>query len=96
MPLLSRIAALALLALVVALSFAPVVAPVAAQSIAGKPLKLVVPFGPGGSGDTIARLIALHLPERIGQPVGVENRMGRAAISAPTRWRNRRRTAARC
>ena len=35
-----------------------------------------MPFGPGGSGDTIARLIGLHLPERIGQPVVVENRMG--------------------
>ena len=35
-----------------------------------------MPFGPGGSGDTIARLIGQHLPERIGQPVVVENRMG--------------------
>ena len=41
-----------------------------------KPLKFVVPFGPGGSGDTIARLIGQHLSERIGQPVVVENRMG--------------------
>ncbi len=74
MPVLSRIAALALLGLGVALSSAP--STVSAQSIVGKPLKFVVPFGPGGSGDTIARLIGLHLPERIGQPVVVENRMG--------------------
>ena len=72
MPILSRVAALALLGLGVALSTAPS----GAQSIASKPLKFVVPFGPGGSGDTIARLIGLHLPERIGQPVVVENRMG--------------------
>jgi tripartite-type tricarboxylate transporter receptor subunit TctC len=72
MPVLSRVAALALLGLGVALSFTPS----AAQTIAFKPLKFVVPFGPGGSGDTIARLIGLHLSERIGQPVVVENRMG--------------------
>ena len=74
MPVLSRIAALALLGLGVALSSAP--STVSAQSIVGKPLKFVVPFGPGGSGDTIARLIGHYLPERIGQPVVVENRMG--------------------
>ncbi len=72
MPVRSRVAALLLLGLGVALSTAPS----AAQSVTSKPLKFVVPFGPGGSGDTIARLIGLHLPERIGQPVVVENRMG--------------------
>ena len=69
---LSRIAALALLALGAALSSAPS----AAQTIASKPLRFIVPFGPGGSGDTLARLIGQHLSERIGQPVVIENRMG--------------------
>jgi tripartite-type tricarboxylate transporter receptor subunit TctC len=72
MPVLSRIVALALLGFGCALSSAPS----AAQSIVSKPLRFVVPFGPGGSGDTIARLIGLHLSERIRQPVVVENRMG--------------------
>jgi len=47
-----------------------------AQPQPAKPLKFVVPFGPGGSGDTLARLIGQHLSERIGQPVVAENRMG--------------------
>ena len=51
-------------------------APSLAQSVISKPLRIIAPFGPGGSGDTIARLLAQHLPERIGQQVVVENRMG--------------------
>jgi tripartite-type tricarboxylate transporter receptor subunit TctC len=72
MPLLSRLAGLALLALGAAFS----VVSAAAQSTASRPLKFIVPFGPGGSGDTIARLIGQHLSERTGQTVVVENRMG--------------------
>lgn len=72
MPVLARVGALALLGLAAAL----VSTPSPAQPIVSKPLKFVVPFGPGGSGDTIARLIGQHLSERVGQPVVVENRMG--------------------
>jgi tripartite-type tricarboxylate transporter receptor subunit TctC len=50
--------------------------PSQAQPLPAKPLKFIVPFGPGGSGDTLARLIGQHLSERIGQPVVAENRMG--------------------
>ncbi len=72
MPVFSRVAVLALLGLGLALSSAPSLA----QSLPSKPLKFIVPFGPGGSGDTLARLIGQHLSARIGQPVVVENRMG--------------------
>lgn len=47
-----------------------------AQAWPTGPVKLVVPFPPGGSVDTYARLMGKHLAERIGKPVVVENRAG--------------------
>lgn len=43
-----------------------------------KPITYVVPYTPGGTNDNIARIIARHLGERLGQPIVVENKPGAA------------------
>ena len=51
-------------------------APASAQDYPSKPIKIVVPFSPGASNDTLARITADALTPRLGQPVVVENKPG--------------------
>ena len=45
-----------------------------------RPLKIIVPFTPGSSSDTIARIVAIKMGERLGQQVVVENRVGGSTV----------------
>src|SRR6187200_748283 len=62
--------AVALLALFIA------ALPAAAQDWPTKPVKIVVPFGPGSTPDVVARLIADHLQKKLGQPFIIDNKPG--------------------
>jgi tripartite-type tricarboxylate transporter receptor subunit TctC len=47
-----------------------------AQAYPSKPVRLIIPFPPGGSNDVVGRVIATQLSERLGQSVVIDNRGG--------------------
>jgi tripartite-type tricarboxylate transporter receptor subunit TctC len=73
-------AAYFLCAILVSISASLISSASSAQGYPAKPIRLVLPFPPGGSLDVTARILAQQLSERVGRPVVVENRPGGSSI----------------
>jgi tripartite-type tricarboxylate transporter receptor subunit TctC len=57
----------------------PLAMPAFAQAWPNAPIRLIVPFAPGGTTDLVARMVATPLAERLGMAIAVENRAGAGA-----------------
>ena len=64
------------LTLTLLLAAASMIGPAAAQAWPTKPIRIVLQFPPGGSTDSVARILAQSMSATLGQPVLVENRPG--------------------
>jgi tripartite-type tricarboxylate transporter receptor subunit TctC len=73
--------------LIAAIAFAAPIA-AAAQAWPAKPVRMLVPFPPGGGVDFAARIVGKHLSERLGQPIVIENRAGANGIIAMEALKN--------
>ncbi len=76
-----RAIGLSVLAALTALTLGGLSLPAQAQApYPNKPIKWIVPFAPGGSGDLIARLLAERMSQALGQAVIIENRGGNGSV----------------
>ena len=67
-------------ALSLALCAAAAAPALAADDYPARPVRLIIPFPPGGSNDVVGRLIATKLSERLGKQVVVDNRAGAGGV----------------
>ena len=54
--------------------------PAAAQQYPTKPIRMIIPFPPGGSNDVVGRLISAQLGEKLGRQIIVDNRSGAGGV----------------
>ena len=67
--------------LLIGLALAAVAVTVQAQSYPSRPIRMIVPYAPGGLPDTIARLVGAKLSDSLGQQIVVENLPGAGGIN---------------
>ena len=65
---------------VLALALAGIGEPTFAQSLAGKTIKIIVPYAAGGTGDVVARVLAQAIMQKTGLTIVVEDRPGASSI----------------
>src|SRR5215468_8127660 len=51
-----------------------------ADEYPSRPIRIIVPYAPGGGADTVARIVAKRVGETIGQTIVIENRGGAGSI----------------
>lgn len=71
-----------LFVLAIALSAASLTVPATAADYPNKPIRLIVPYAPGGATDIVARALSKEFQVRTGQPLVVDNRGGAGGILA--------------
>jgi tripartite-type tricarboxylate transporter receptor subunit TctC len=59
---------------------ASIVQPALAQSLSGKPVRIIVPYAAGGTGDVVARILGQAITEKTSQSIIVEDRPGASSI----------------
>ncbi len=75
----ARVMSRFMLAFVAVLSMAPA-SSIAADDYPNRPVRLIIPFPPGGSNDVVGRLVANQLSEKLGHKVFVDNRGGAGGV----------------
>jgi tripartite-type tricarboxylate transporter receptor subunit TctC len=60
--------------------YALLAAVAAAQDYPTKPIRLIIPFPPGGSNDIVGRMLAMQLSERLGKQIVIDNRGGAGGV----------------